>query len=347
MSLPNPFMDLPFAPFFESLLPDFILAFAFFTALVYAVLAKRFDHQRSAVAMSTAVGLALAVGLVWWEYEHSWSIRNLGALAIGFVVILLAMIMFQGIRQVGGSWAGAGIAFGASILVAWVLGINWPVAPQVVQSLAIVALIVGVVAFVLHGHGLAGHGHFAAARNAPQLHPTTARPELAEIRHDMSDLYDDRRAGERIRETLTGLREHTDELPQHPEEAPDFMVQLRRILPAEGWLTERLARLRAQAHHYRKGHAARIDELRDWVGKLPPKARKTASRELTARYEELKIDKRLERLDGAVAENERRIRDLTLEAQRAVTHYDYRKLADLLEAAEKLQAHNSKLFKSI
>ena len=51
-------LELPFGPLFQTLLPDFVLAFALFTALSYAVLGKRFDHQRPAVVMSAAVGLA-------------------------------------------------------------------------------------------------------------------------------------------------------------------------------------------------------------------------------------------------------------------------------------------------
>jgi len=64
MGLRNPFGQLAIGQLFESLLPDFALAFTFFTALTYAVLGKRFGHQRPAVAMSTAIGLALSIGLV-------------------------------------------------------------------------------------------------------------------------------------------------------------------------------------------------------------------------------------------------------------------------------------------
>ena len=163
----------------------------------------------------------------------------------------------------------------------------------------------------------------------------------------MSDLYDDRRTGNQIDSFLTSLRQRTGYLVEHPQEAPHFMEQLQRILPAEGWLTERLARLRARAHQARQGQLARIEELRHMMDRLPPEARKKASNELAERYAELKLDTRLERLDAAVAENERRIRDLTQDAQKAVARYDYRRLAELLEAAEKLQAHNSKLLKII
>jgi hypothetical protein len=338
MPFGNQLPSLPFDRLFQTLLPDFVLAFTFFTALTYAVLGRRFGHQRPAIAMSSAIGLALAVGLVWWEQRNGWSIRDTGPLAIGFAVILLAMIMFQAIRQTGGSWAGAGIAFGASILVAWVLGARWPVPGEIIQSLAIVALLVGIVAFALHRHGHGRHSPWAPAR---------VGPELAEIRHDMSDLRDDERVGDQIEQFLVGLRHHADVFVQHPEDAPNIIKKLRQILPAEGWLTERLARLRERAHNFRKGHAERIDEIRDAIGRLPPKERKAAIAELRARVGELSLEKRLERLDGAVAEAERRIRELSKEAEQAVERYDYTKVSDLLERAEKLQAHNEKLFRII
>ena len=47
------------------------------------------------------------------------------------------------------------------------------------------------------------------------------------------------------------------------------------------------------------------------------------------------------------SENERLIRRLTQSAQKYTTAYDYPKLHDTLKAAEKLQQHNSKLFKQI
>jgi len=338
MGFRNPFGQLAIGRLFESLLPDFILAFTFFTALTYAILGQRFGHQRPAIAMSGSVGFALALGLVWWEQRHGWSVRNLGPVAIGFAVILLAMIMFQAIRRTGGSWSGALIAFGASILVAWILGVNWPMPAEIVQTLATVGLIVGIVLFVMHVHHRGPPGRFVPAAVAPELH---------EIRHDMRDLYDDDRAGQRIDGFLVGLRRRADTFVQHPEQAPDLMAQLRQILPAEGWLTERMARLRERDHSFRHGHWRRIDELRHLMDELPPEARKKAIDELTARRRELKLEKRIERLDGAVAEAERRIKQLTQDAERAAARYDFRAFNELLKSAEILQDHNQKLFKII
>lgn len=336
----NLFVDLPFAGFFQSLLPDFILSFIFFTALVYATLGRRFDHQRSAAAMSGAIGLAFSVGLVWWEYQRGWSIKNLGPVAIGFAVILLAMIMFQSIKQTGGSWAGAGIAFGASILVAWVLGFPWPVASEIMQILAVVALTVGILAFLMHSHGLTrGSGNFH--------HIAPVQNNIADIRHDMSNLYDDNKVGKRLEQRFGSLRDESKSVKQHPEYAADMMAKLTQILPEEGWLTARLSKLREHIHLIKKGHLKRIDELKGVLGKTPLSMRGNLKKQIHETVKEIGLDKRLERLDKAVAENERRIKELTQQAQDSLARGDYPGLENTLRKAQKLQTHNDNLLKTI
>lgn len=330
-------MGFPLGRLFETLLPDFVLGFAFFTALAHAVLARRFEHARSAIAMSGAIGMALAMGLVWWEHQRGWSVRNLGPVAVGVGVFLLGMLLYQGIRQAGGTWAGAGIALGVSILVAWVVGTPWPVATGIVQSLAIVGLVVGIIAYLLHKRDV-------------HLHPLP-RPAVMDrldSRHDMSDLVEDHRVGDHLHHHLHRLRRQVYGMDRHPEQAPGVMQQIQRALPAEGWLTERLAQLRARAHLIREGHVHRLGELQQFLAKLPPAARKRLSADLVARYQKVVgVDDRLERLDLAVASNERRVRELTAAAREALARYDYPKLYDLLDQAEKLQQHNDKLLSGI
>jgi len=335
MRLENLFYDLNLHELLESLLADFVLAFAFFTSIVYAVLGKRFEKQRPAVAMSAAIGFALSTGLVWWERANDFSIRDLGPIAVGFAILLLAFVMYQSIRQVGGSWAGAGITIGAAIIIAKLLGLNLPVDPEIIQTIIVVTLIFGLLAFMSHRH----HLH-------PRMHFT--EPELPDIRHDMADLYRQRHLSKKLDHGLRDLRKEAVTLHDHPEQAADIATQIRRMLPAQGYLTQRMAQLRAKAHRIRKGHIARLEETRHVFAKLPTAVKKKASAELAARYNQIiGIDTRLERLDKAVAENERRIRQLTQEAQQYTTNYDHQRLVNCLKQAEKLQHHNSKLFKII
>ena len=319
----------------ESYLPDFILAFAFFTSAVYAVLGKRFEQQRSAIAMSTAIGLALSLGLVWWEQANDLSIKNLGPIAVGFAILLLAFVMYQSIRQVGGSWAGAGITIGASILIAGVLGFKVPIDTEIIQTITVVALIIGLMALFAHHRPL-----------NPRNHPT--KPTLPDIKHTMADLYRDRHLSKKLDHGLRTLRKKATTLQEHPEEANDISFQIKRMLPAQGYLTERMARLRAKAHQIRNGHIARLEETRQAFAQLPTSAKKKASAELAAAYNQMVgVDTRLERLNKAVAENEKRIRELTEKAREYTAKYNHRDLVEALKDAEKLQHHNSKLIKII
>ncbi len=336
MRLRIPFQELGIGELFETLLPDFVLAFAFFTSISYAVLGKRLGQQRPAIAMSATIGFALSVGLVWWEEANGYSIRNLGPIAIGFAIIVLALVMYNSIRQVGGSWAGAGIALGASILIAKVLGLNLPLDREVILTVMIVALIVGILSFLARRR----------TYNYPQQR--SSKPFVADVRHDMKDLYKDRRVSKRLRKKMRNIRHESKELEEHPEETSDILAQLKKILPAEGWLTQRMAQLRAKAHRIRNGHIARLEETQHLLAKLPASAKKKASVELAGRYNKLVgIDTRLQRLDRAVAENERRIYQLTRGAQKYTASSDPQKLRQALKAAEGLQRHNTRLLKII
>ena len=149
----NPLTHFAFGDLFDTVLPDFVLAFAFFTSVIYAILGKRFGQQRPAVAISAALGMALSIGLVWWEYANALSIRNLGPIAVGFAIIILAGVMYQSIKAIGGTWAGAGIAIGASLLIGQLLELPWPVDWEMMQTIVIVSLVVGIIAFLLRQHG--------------------------------------------------------------------------------------------------------------------------------------------------------------------------------------------------
>ena len=254
---------------------------------------------------------------------------------MGFAILLLAFVMYQCVRHVGGSWAGAGITIGASIIIAQLLGIPVPVDAHIVQTVIVVALIFGLMALMSHRH---------------HLHPRMRfkEPDLPDIKHTMADLYRERHLSKKLDRGLRTLRKKATTLHEHPEEVADIATQIKRMLPAQGYLTEKMAHLRAKAHQIRNGHIARLEETRQAFAKLPTSAKKKASAELAAAYNQMVgIDTRLERLNKAVAENEKRIRELTEKARECTAKYDHRGLVEALKEAEKLQHHNSKLIKTI
>ena len=322
--------------FIESLIPDFVLAFAFFTAIAYAVLGKRFEQQRPAIVMSVSMGFALSIGLVWWEQANGLSVKNLGSLAIGFAVLVLALIMYQSIKPIGGSWAAVAITIGLGILIAELLQLKLPIDAEIIQTVTVVALILGIIAFFEHNHNTS---HFRLPQGS------APRPERS---RSMADRYRDRQLSNRLSNNMRNLRKEAGTLNQRPQDTGNVQLQLKRMLPSEGYLTQRLAQLRAKAHQIRNGHIARLAETKAVFSKLPVSAKKKAAAEMAAGYHQLiGADSRLERLDKSVAKNEKRIKDLTQQAQRYTARHDHRKLVDSLKAAEKLQKHNSRLFKII
>jgi hypothetical protein len=332
MSLANPFDHFAFGELFDTILPDFVLAFAFFTAIIYLVVGKRFGQNRPAVALSATLGFALSIGLVWWEQAAGLSIRNLGPIAAGFALLILAGLIYQAIKQVGGSWAGGGIAIGACLIIGWVLDLRWLKNSAILSTVTAVALTIGIIAFL--------------SRNKGKLSfPAAKSQELAEVRHDMNDLYEDRRVSHRLADRFKNIKKEIKLDGERSPESQDIVFQLQRILPAEGWLTERLAKLREKIHHLEEGDIERIRELqKDW-STLPPQAKEKAGRELQDRYKALNLERRLDRLDEAAAANEKRICQINEQARNCAATNDYSKLTELLKAANVLQKHNSRLFK--
>ena len=280
------------AGLFETHLVDFVLALIFFTALAYGILSPRFGHHRSSIVVSGSVGLALSIGLVWWEQSAKVSVRNLGPVAVVFIILLLATVMFQAIRKVGGAWAAGGVGIGMSLVMSKILGIRWPIDEVVVQSITIAALVIGVLAFIFRFH------HKDAS---DWVAPHFAARDLASIKHDMSDLYRDRHIHENISHNLRQLRERTNLAPANPDEAENIVFQIRRILSSEDWLTRRLAALRKRAKAMRDGHLNRIEELQHLKKRLPPRAKKQLANELKARYNELQFETKLEGLANTLA----------------------------------------------
>ena len=338
MNPANPFSRLAIDRMFDMLLPDLLIALVFFTALIYTVLSKHFGRQRTAVAMSAAMGLALATGLVWWENQRGWSVRQLGPVAVTLLIVMLAGVVYRAVGRIGGFWAGAGIALGLSMLIARILGLDWTISPGVLQSVAAAALIVGFVALVVHVHF--------------RLHPVPAvayfgNTEMADLRHGLQDVRKNRQVARSVWDGIRRLRKDSELLGNHPADARDTAAQIRRMLPAEGWLTERMTRLRAKADRVRKGHVRRIDELRHVMRRLPAEARRQAARELTDRYRQLRLDGKLARLEKDVGNNERTLTLLTSQAEAALARCDYRRLTKLLESAERLQGKNTRVFGTI
>jgi len=314
--------------------PDFLLAFTFFTALSYVVLGQRFGRQPPTVAMSVALGSALALGFCAWEYAHDWSVRDLGPIALGFAVVVAAAVVYQAVQTTGGRMAGLALAIAAGVAMALTLGVPLLLDSGLLLLIALLGGLTGLILLLVH-------------LRPPPDESRRPRTESVTVYRQLEDVRQERSTAELLTRRLHDLRVEAQWVGNRPELAEDIRLQLERILPQEGALTERLAQLRARCHHLRNGDAARFEQLRRIVRQLTPEGRQHMNERLSAAYEALRLDTRLERLDHAVAELERRVRQLTARAQQHLAAYDYRNVPALLEEAEHLQAHNVRLLRII
>lgn len=325
---------LVFDDLLDGLLPDFVLAFTLFTALCYAVLGRAFGRERPAAAMSVALGLALAIGMVWWEMRAELSVRDLGPIAVGLALVVLAGVVYAATQRVGGNWAGAGTALGVCLMIGVLLGIRGPGGAPLLVLLGLLALAAGGVTTVAH-------------QRAAQVRPLPPDAEATTAARAFREVDADRRVADNLTRNLFRLSREAEFVAARPDAAADLRARLKRVLPAEGWLTSRLAQLRAKAFALRAGHVQRIRQLRSALRDLQPPLREKAFQELAVRYTELRFDVRLERLDRAVAEIERRVRTQTLAAEQCIAQGKLDQAPALLNAAARLQLHNARLLRLI
>jgi len=324
---------------YSGYLPDFLIAFTFFTSLCLATLHKRFNHHSAETGLAVSLGLALATGLVWWEYEHSLSIRNLGSIGILLAFVVAVIIVYHVLEHLGSKSASWIIAI-ALILIFLSLYTPLDLDLSVLYTLIFACILLG---FVVHAIKVSPRETYR-----PVIGLSRAPPEIIEADLDLKRLHRDRNLNFNLDKHLRTLKNTTEMLERDPNEASEVYSQISALLPVEGYLTRRMAKLRKMAHHVRKGHIARLKETKSLVSRLSSKSLARASAKLIHGYQnELDMDKRLERLDAAVAANERRILELLRKAREYSQVHRFQDIPDLIKHAERLQYHNAKLFETI
>ena len=140
-----------------TLVVDFLLAAVFFASLAYATLGKRLKHTRAAAAISAVLGIALAIGLVWWEQDHGVSVRDLGPVALVLAIVFLVLAIFAAIRHAAGPLAAVGVAAVLGVLFGGMLGLQAPVSTEVATSLLVIVILISALALVFRYQGHSTH----------------------------------------------------------------------------------------------------------------------------------------------------------------------------------------------
>jgi len=339
---------------------DLGIGLVFFTALSFAVLGRRFEHKRSAAAASAALGLALSIGLVAWEARTGYRLADLGPIAVGFGLVMIALVIYHAMRRVGGNWAGALTALGASLLIGQVLGLaglsRW--LGDVLAPLAALGLIAaGAAKLVMHSRGVVN----TSISPTPSLwrksakvppprsgsDPKVMEEPIREITEQVHAIDDVSRMNERLKGHLSISQRESEQLPAQPQLAALLRRQLAVLLPESQAVTRRLSDLRAKAQMLRLGHLAKIRRLAPQVPRLPPDAARLASQQLKSAYEEAKLDERIAGLDQAAVQAEQKITAVVAKVNQMLDAGRYDHAANELHHAEQLGRQIERLLKQI
>ncbi|MFN3166981.1 MAG: hypothetical protein ACE37H_07950 [Phycisphaeraceae bacterium] len=346
----------------DGLIIDLGIALVFFTALSFAVLGPRFAHQRSAAAMSAALGMALSTGLVAWEVRSGLRLADLGPIAAGLGLIMIALVIYQAVKRVGGQWAGVFTALGAALLIGQVLAV--PGLQIILQGVLGPLAALGLIAAGAATLAMRTRGSVQGVSNAsgketfwPPSTPSTtiSREEALQDKNEpvrdaaeqVHAIDDVQRINHRLDEHLALATNNAKMLPAQPELAALLRRQLSAVLPESQAVTRRLADLRAKTQMLRQGHIAKIRRLAPQIPKLPPDAARVASEQLREAYKEARLEERIDRLDRAAIHAEQQIDEVITTVNRLLDAGRYDQAAKVLHDTEKLARQVQRLIKQI
>lgn len=352
--LPDPAWLLPGSGY----LIDFLIALVFFTALAYAVLARRLGHARSAAAASAALGFALSLGLVAWEIKGGWRIADLGPIAAGFALIIIAAVVYHAMQKVGGRWAGVLTALGAAALIGQVLSLPGlsGLFHGVLLPLAGIGLLAAGVMRLMH-HQQSFSPLLSTPTDVPLQTPRAWSPpthnsqapidEVRESQDQVHAIDDVHRLADRIERSLSDAERWGRALPAQPDLARLIRQHLATLLPATQDITRQLAQLRAHTEVVRRGHLARIRRLAPELPRLDPVAARAASQRLRDLYKEARLGERIDRLDRAAVLAEQQITQTLQVVNQLLDAARYDEAASRLHQAARLGKQAGKLIHQI
>ena len=117
----EPFREIDIASTYQTnyLFIDFVIYLLIFVGLSKFVFSKRFSGN-GGKAISVGVGLILSLSMSIFSYTTGFSIGSFGPIAAIILMLLVGMLLFGFIRQIGGNTVNSGIgAFIVTLYIAF------------------------------------------------------------------------------------------------------------------------------------------------------------------------------------------------------------------------------------
>ena len=322
---------------FESRLFEFLIIFTFFISLMFAIFKRRFGDHRLTGALSASISFALSIGLTQWMNRHGYSMTDLGPVAVIVVAAFAAAVIYSLIKTSG---HGVIAILTIIILIAATLPRTyWFFDYQTVFDLVLAGWLLILIWMLMKN----SRPH----RSVPSVRKRDY-PDMDDADDQIKQMYNDRRLSKQISGQLRKLRKPSQLLGDTNSQSTNLILQLQRILPQQGFLAGRMAGLRKKAHLMRNGHIAKIKDIKNLYRQLGPLQKQKVSRQMIEYYQnQTDLDRRLERLEGFIADIEKQSRQLIVRAEICVKNKEFKQYDHIIKKAAKLQDRVTHIIKVI
>lgn len=326
---------------YSSTLFEFLILFTFFLSLMFSIFQKRFENRRSLAGISISTSLALSIGLLTWLNRQGYSMQNLGLIAIMIIIAFIGTIIYKLIKNSGHS----GIAILTIILLVMpVISRSYlQIDYQMIFDLILFGWLIVIIWLLTKNVASYGTVHLPSNPNTGKIDYDTEETD-----DQIKRLYRYRGLSKKITENLRKLKKPSELLGDKNKQSTDLLIQLHRILPEQGFMTERMAELRKTAYQVRNGHIARMNETKKLCHQIPAWQARKISRLMIEHYrKQTNLEKRLERLESLVTATEKQNRQLIAYAKKCVRTQNYKEFDQVIHKAKKLQSHVTHIINAI
>ena len=298
---------------------DFFIFLSLFVSVGKITLGRRFGGREGKV-LSVVVGLVLALSLSLLEYRVGFSIKSFGPIAAAFLILLVAIVIFNLIKAIGAGNAGAGsFAFVITYfliratlpdLILTLEGNSWFAGIDLGLMVAVLICIGKIIGSIWSARGVKSFGR--VLERSRGLENTNLRRNINDERQEMSLVKRDLRGitkegmreGGNIRDRLREMVRIVEEYGSTDKARRLIAEKLNQIAARENFILKQLARLQDLGQKIEDFDIRSFKELQARWNKVTDKEKDIVREEILLEKNKIVTEKELKEMEASLTRND-------------------------------------------
>ena len=298
---------------------DFFIFLSLFVSVGKITVGRKFGGREGKV-LSVVVGLVLALSLSLLEYEVAFSIKSFGPIAAAFLILLMAIVIFNLIKAIGAGTTGAGsFAFVITYLliratlpdlILTLEGNSWFAWIDLGLIVAVLISIGKIIGSLWSGRDMKSFGRVLERSRGPEN--TNLRRNIKNEKQEMSLIKRDLRGitMEGMKEggsIIDRLREMVRILEKYgsTDKARHLVAEkLNQIASKENLILKQLGYLKDLGQKIEDFDIRSFKELRDRWDKVPNKEKDIVREEILLEKNKIVTERNLKEMEDSIIRND-------------------------------------------